>query len=72
MNDQPAARPGAAPGLCGACAHARRIANDRGSAFVLCERSREDPAFPRYPRLPVLACAGFDLAAEARSGDDVT
>jgi hypothetical protein len=26
----------------------------------MCERSRLDPAFPRYPSLPVLACAGFE------------
>jgi len=27
---------------------------------VLCGLARSNPAFPRYPRLPVLACAGFD------------
>ena len=32
----------------------------RGSRFVLCERSRTDPRFPRYPPLPVLRCAGFE------------
>ena len=44
--------------------------NDRGSVFVLCERSRVDPAFPRYPRLPVLACSGFDPAGGPRTRDD--
>ncbi|MGH7482871.1 MAG: hypothetical protein ACRELV_12005 [Longimicrobiales bacterium] len=47
-------------GLCGSCQHARRIRSRRGSVFLLCERSRTDPAYPRYPRLPVLACAGYD------------
>jgi hypothetical protein len=28
--------------------------------FSLCARSREDPAYPRYPRLPVLTCAGYE------------
>jgi hypothetical protein len=28
--------------------------------FSLCRRSREDPAYPRYPRLPVLTCAGHE------------
>jgi hypothetical protein len=46
--------------LCDACRHARRIVNDRGSVFVLCELSRTDTRFPRYPRLPVVACTGFE------------
>ena len=53
------------PGLCGECRHARIVISARGSRFVLCERSRTDPAFPRYPRLPVLSCAGFERAARA-------
>jgi len=47
-------------GLCDRCRHARRVASDRGSVFVLCERSRTDARFPRYPRLPVVACTGFE------------
>jgi hypothetical protein len=54
MPDPPAA------GLCDRCRHARRIENDRGSVFVLCERSRTDARFPRYPRLPVVACTGYE------------
>jgi hypothetical protein len=46
--------------VCGVCRHARRITSDRGSSFILCELSRTDPAFPRYPRLPVVACPGFN------------
>lgn len=49
----------AAVGLCAACVNARVVENRRGSRFWLCEVSRTDPAFPRYPRLPVLRCAGF-------------
>jgi hypothetical protein len=26
----------------------------------MCERSKTDPDFPRYPRLPVLSCSGFE------------
>jgi hypothetical protein len=50
------------PGLCDHCRHARQITSSRGSRFILCERSRFDPRFPRYPGLPVLACAGFEEA----------
>lgn len=58
-------------GLCDSCAHQRLIRNTRGSEFSMCGRSREDPAYPRYPRLPVLHCAGYlkrPDAAEAPEG----
>jgi hypothetical protein len=47
-------------GLCDSCRHQRIIKTTRGSRFSLCERSRTDPAYPRYPRLPVLRCPGFE------------
>ncbi len=47
-------------GLCDTCAHQRVIRNTRGSQFSLCERSRTDPAYPRYPRLPVNDCPGWE------------
>jgi hypothetical protein len=51
----------AAPaGLCDSCVHQRIVRNTRGSSFSLCERSRTDPAYPRYPRLPVTACSGHE------------
>jgi hypothetical protein len=31
--------------------------------FWRCERADTDPAYPRYPTLPVLTCPGF-VAAE--------
>jgi hypothetical protein len=46
-------------GLCADCRYRRTVKSARGSSFVLCDKSREDPAFPRYPRLPVVRCAGF-------------
>ena len=46
-------------GLCDACRHQRVVRNTRGSAFSLCELSKVDARFPKYPRLPVLRCAGF-------------
>jgi hypothetical protein len=46
-------------GLCNRCVHQRVVGNTRGSSFSLCEKSREDPSFPKYPRIPVLECRGF-------------
>ena len=58
---QPAARPGGpSAGLCESCAHQRLVRNTRGSSFSLCERSREEPAYPRYPHLPVIECSGYE------------
>jgi hypothetical protein len=51
-------------GLCASCVHARWVASKR-SRFLRCGRSDADPAFPRYPALPVSACAGFELAGKA-------
>ncbi|MPZ20467.1 MAG: hypothetical protein GEV06_21520 [Luteitalea sp.] len=53
-------------GLCSRCRFARAIKSARGSTFLLCERSRTDPSFARYPALPVTRCAGFERPA----GDD--
>jgi hypothetical protein len=46
-------------GLCATCAHMRLITSDRGSVFYLCELSKTDPRFPKYPQLPVLSCSGY-------------
>lgn len=50
-------------GLCASCEHQKVVRNTRGSVFSLCLRSREDPAYPRYPRIPVLECRGYEPAA---------
>jgi hypothetical protein len=63
----PASGPSASAGLCDSCRHQQLVRNTRGSTFSLCRRSREDPAYPRYPRLPVVACPGYEAA---EPGDD--
>jgi hypothetical protein len=56
---------GSGAGLCDSCRHQRLVRNTRGSAFSLCERSREDERYPRYPRTPVLSCPGFEQVGES-------
>ena len=46
------------PGLCASCRHLRLLRSPR-SVFVFCRKSEEDARFPRYPRLPVMACDGW-------------
>lgn len=45
-------------GLCAGCRH-RRLQRGGRSLFIRCALAKTDPAFPRYPRLPVLLCDGF-------------
>ena len=53
-------------GLCDGCAHAQVIVSAKGSRFILCGLAATDGAFAKYPRLPVLTCAGF---SHAKSGE---
>jgi hypothetical protein len=57
------------PGLCRSCAHARAVRSARGSTFWLCGLSERDSRFAKYPRLPVLGCAGYAEDATARDQD---
>jgi len=50
-------------GLCANCRHSRRVESSRASVFWMCQISATDARFPKYPRLPVLACPGY-LAKE--------
>ena len=48
-------------GLCDSCAHQRLVRSGRGSEFSMCLRHRTEPGrFPKYPRLPVAACPGYE------------
>jgi hypothetical protein len=49
-------------GLCATCEHLRLLASRR-SVFVRCGLAATDPRFPKYPPLPVRACAGYQIAA---------
>jgi hypothetical protein len=61
----PGRRPAPPTGLCASCLHQQEIRNTRGSVFSLCLRSRVDPAYPRYPRLPVMECGGYEQRQDA-------
>ena len=52
-------------GLCDSCIHQKVIRNTRGSSFSMCERSKTDPRYPKYPRVPVLECRGYEKRASA-------
>ncbi len=56
-------------GLCTDCRFMRQIESDRGSTFYLCERSATDANFTKYPRLPVLQCAGYERLSADLEGE---
>jgi hypothetical protein len=45
--------------LCETCGWMREVITPKGSRFLLCQLSRTDPAFPKYPPQPVVRCAGY-------------
>jgi PPOX class probable F420-dependent enzyme len=48
------------------------VRNTRGSVFSLCRRSREEPErFPRYPRLPVVECEGYEPSSGSGTLDEL-
>lgn len=50
------------------------MVSDRGSEFWLCRRGLTEPAFLKYPKLPVLRCRGFEaiVAPADAQADDPT
>jgi hypothetical protein len=64
--DRPVSPPA---GLCDSCRHQQIVRNTRGSVFSLCRRSKTEPErFPRYPRLPVTGCPGYERATGGEAG----
>lgn len=47
-------------GLCAKCQHAKLNETRKGTAYLRCTRAAWDSRLPRYPRLPVTDCPGFD------------
>ena len=57
MTDQPGA---VKAGLCDSCKHVQVNKSDRGPVYYFCRLSASDARFPKYPRLPVVTCAGYE------------
>jgi propionyl-CoA synthetase len=56
-------RLGAPAGLCETCRHAKLNETRRGTAYLRCTRAAWDASLPRYPRLPVTDCSGYEQTA---------
>lgn len=45
--------------LCENCSWMREVKTAKGSRFLLCRLSHQEPTFPKYPPQPVVKCLGF-------------
>jgi hypothetical protein len=55
-------------GLCDTCTQQKLVHTTRGSTFSMCLRHRTEPErYPKYPPLPMRACAGH----EPRDGQEI-
>lgn len=41
----------------------RLITSGRGSQFLLCRKSKDDPRFAKYPPQPIGRCSGYEQAS---------
>lgn len=57
---------GVKAGLCDSCVHQQLVRTGRGSTFSLCRRSKIDSRYPKYPRLPVERCPGYEALPVSR------
>ena len=57
-------------GLCAVCTHVRVVVSGKGSRFYLCRLSEVDSRFAKYPRLPMLQCAGFEKSEAEEPGSE--
>ena len=55
-------------GLCFDCEYAKRVEAKQSTVYFLCRRSLTDPAFPKYPTLPVRSCSGYVTESRGISG----
>ncbi len=55
--------------LCESCAHKQEVVSGTGSRFLLCQASRTDPKYSRYPHQPVVQCEGYVVEGESKSGE---
>jgi hypothetical protein len=45
--------------LCETCALMREVVTPKGSRFLLCQLSKTNSAYPKYPPQPVVRCDGY-------------
>jgi hypothetical protein len=46
----------------------REVVSAKGSRFLLCRLSQQDPAYPKYPPQPIIRCRGH-VTRDEKSGE---
>ena len=57
------------PSLCESCRWMREVNPPKGSRFLLCELSKTNPTYPKYPPQPVVRCEGYSQENEAMNDE---
>jgi hypothetical protein len=45
--------------LCETCSMMRQVVTPKGSRYLLCQMSRTDQRYPKYPPQPIVGCEGY-------------
>ena len=53
-------------GLCETCRFHTLVTTKQKNTFHLCEKSKSDSSFSKYPRLPVLNCRGYQSTKDTK------
>ena len=56
------------PSLCVTCALVREVVTPKGSRFLLCRLSQNDPDYPKYLPPPVARCDSYRLKDQTQGG----
>jgi hypothetical protein len=54
--------------LCERCQNLQEVITTKGSRFLLCRLSKNDPAYPKYPPQPIVKCDGYRTKGGDRGG----
>jgi hypothetical protein len=65
---QPVEKSDIEAGLCSCCLHDMLTRSAKGAVFHRCGLAARDPRFPKYPRLPVHSCPGWQARPAATKG----
>ena len=50
--------------LCTTCEYVRKVVTGTGSVFLMCELSRSDARYAKYPPQSVVRCSGYSQRTE--------
>jgi hypothetical protein len=56
--------------MCETCAIMREIITPKGTRYLLCQLSKIDPEYPKYPPQPVVRCDGYRKKEEREGAEE--